>query len=1739
MSLSYTSVSGGLTFTATTDQPLGGTGLWVEIFEKTRPNTIQYLVYCSSGTTCVSGPVVPGTSQATYVATLGSISNSYPPGGLVATSNTVTPPAWAISLVASGSTLTATTNYNSSFGNSWIEIFDLTSTSEITYLGYCSATSTCTVGVGASGHRFIATAGSITNHFAPSPLYAVSNIVGAGATAGPTGAYETAGGGNAAELNQCFTCAGDPFNTSTGEFFDNETDLRVAGRGPGLAATRSYSSQLSPYDGPLGPGWSFSYGMTLFADPTSGVVSVHQENGSVVTFTPNGSGGYTSPPQVLATLVHNGDGSWTYTRRARQVFGFDSSGQLGTVGDLNGEMLTVAHTTGGQISTVTDGAGRPLSFTYNPAGRIATITDPAGRVAAYGYDTSGRLTSVTEPGAAVVGYGYDGSNLMLTRTDPKGNVTTNTYDTAQRITTQKDAAGGTTTVGYGSDGSTTLTSPGGRVVVDVYTNGLLSSATRGFGTAQAGTSNYTYDPATFALATISDPNGHTSTYTNDPAGNRLTDTNANGRTQSWTYDGLRDVTSATDRNGYTTTNTYDSRGNLLTSSRPLIGTSPLQTQTSTFAHTTPAHPGDVTSVTDPTGHTTTLTYDANGTTATSLDPAGGTTTIVADVLGRRTSLKTPRLNTTAYTYDSAGHLWKTTDALGHITTDTYDANGNPATVTDPKGNTTTNTYDALNRLVMVLAANGTTSSNAYDSDGNQSGHTDALLHTTTYAYDAQDRPTSSTDPANRTTSYGHNPGGNLTTLTDPTGRVTTYGYDPANQRTSVSYSDTVTPNVAYTYTPAGARASMVDGTGTTTYIYDSLNRLTDQTNGAGKHTGYSYDLSGHLTTLTYPNTKTVTRAYDPAGRLTSITDWSGHTTTMTPDADGNTTSTIYGNAVKATNTFDAVDQMSATTDAGPTGTTLASLTYTRDANSQLASAAPTGLTQSNETYGYTARNQLSSVNAATYTYDAAGNPTTLGGATTQTFSTTNQLISATTAGATTSYTYDGLGNQSAIVPPTGNKTTYAYDQGQRLTSVQKGALYLPLTPARIADTRTGSGMPYAGQSLPPAGTLALQVTGKGGVPATGVAAVVVSITETTATAATNLTVFPTGITRPATSNISAVAGNLANNEVTVPIGTNGQVSIYNSAGTTNIDVDVLGYYGPAGAGMNTITPTRIADTRVRSGKPYAGQPVPALGTLTVQVSGTAGVPTGASAAVLQAIVITPTAAGGLIAYPAGTTRPVTSNLSYKVGVTLAKEITAGLGATPSGAVTFYNSSTAPLNLVLDLTGYVYGTGDALTPLTPARIADTRAGSGQPYAGQTLTAGGSLIVQATGRGGVPANASSVVVNVTVPVSTTNGTLTIYAGGTPPVSTSLTRTSGAIAFNQVTTKLSSTGTFTVYNTLGTSDVVIDVLGSYGPLTLSTYTYNGDGLRASRTTTTGTQSFAWDASGSVPLMLTDGAISYLYDDAGNPVEQIDAAGVALYYQHDQYGSTRLLTNQAGAVAATYTYNAYGALTAHTGTSDTPLRWNGQYQDTDTGLYYLRARYYDPTTAQFLTRDLLAALTLDAYGFGGGNPLNNADPSGLCWPTWGCSVENAVGGAIANSAQWVGNHPAETAGIVLGVFAAATGVGAILEGATLLGVVAGAGSVALGGGAAAFDYGPCVNDHEAAACAGLGLGASGAVAGLGGAVGAGLVVFGGIVEFSLAPNVLGGLGAFGFQLGIGATAADLGGALSAGTKSCAGARS
>ena len=184
--------------------------------------------------------------------------------------------------------------------------------------------------------------------------------------------------------------------------------------------------------------------------------------------------------------------------------------------------------------------------------------------------------------------------------------------------------------------------------------------------------------------------------------------------------------------------------------------------------------------------------------------------------------------------------------------------------------------------------------------------------------------------------------------------------------------------------------------------------------------------------------------------------------------------------------------------------------------------------------------------------------------------------------------------------------------------------------------------------------------------------------------------------------------------------------------------------------------------------------------------------------------------------------------------------------------------------------------------------------------------------------------------------------------------------------------------------------------------------------------------------------------------------------------------------------------------------------YTDPETGYVYLRNRYYDPATAQFLTRDPLDAATRSAYGYGGNDPLDQSDPLGLCsWTSWSCdkqSVVNVAGGTLnaitfghakgvlnavkknnANSVNWNSDGATgarDTVGVGLGVAAAFTGVGALAETDELASLGLGLKSFGLGVAASGLDYGPCRGgDH--AACAGLALGASGAFAGGIGAVG------------------------------------------------------
>ena len=252
-----------------------------------------------------------------------------------------------------------------------------------------------------------------------------------------------------------------------------------------------------------------------------------------------------------------------------------------------------------------------------------------------------------------------------------------------------------------------------------------------------------------------------------------------------------------------------------------------------------------------------------------------------------------------------------------------------------------------------------------------------------------------------------------------------------------------------------------------------------------------------------------------------------------------------------------------------------------------------------------------------------------------------------------------------------------------------------------------------------------------------------------------------------------------------------------------------------GAAYTAMTPVRLLDTRA------TGQTMGPNSTLNLNVETAAdGVPSTATAVALN--VTTAATDGGVVTspgyvsvYPTGGTQPLVSNLNFTAGETVANSVIVPVGT--GGSVTFYNH-TGNTDLVVDIQGYFApesagSTAGAYVPLTPARITDTRTGSGYPNAGSTMGPNSTLNVQVSGAGGVPAGATGAILNVTVTNTTDSGYLEAYPqGATQPTASNLNWTMGETVANRVLVSLSATGMITLYNHTGNTDVIVDVSGYF---------------------------------------------------------------------------------------------------------------------------------------------------------------------------------------------------------------------------------------------------------------------------------------------------------------------------------------
>lgn len=391
--------------------------------------------------------------------------------------------------------------------------------------------------------------------------------------------------------------------------------------------------------------------------------------------------------------------------------------------------------------------------------------------------------------------------------------------------------------------------------------------------------------------------------------------------------------------------------------------------------------------------------------------------------------------------------------------------------------------------------------------------------------------------------------------------------------------------------------------------------------------------------------------------------------------------------------------------------------------------------------------------------------------------------------------------------------------------------FVPLTPIRFLDTRAGGGAKVAGNTV-----RELQIGGVNGIPLNAEAAAI-NLTITEPSGSGHASVMPCDTTNPSTSTLNYAAGATIANAVVAKLSAGGRLCIYTFA-STHLVVDVTGYF-PAGNDVETWSPTRVVDTRTTGGIIGAGA------SRTIQVGGTNGVPANAEAVILNVTATGSLQPGFLTVHPCGAVPP-TSTLNYPAGGTVANGTIVRLSA--SGQICVYAHSAS--HAIIDVGGW-FPSGSTFDSLAaPARLHDTRSTGGLTGTGEVRT------VDVTGVGGVPADAATVVLNLTITSPTGSGVATVFPCGTnKPNASAINWVGGQTIANGVLAKVSAAGTVCVWTQTPTH-FIVDVTGS-----LPGEIGGGGGSD----TTNPSVSFDLDGTGSGSSFIGTVTVSILSDDTG----------------------------------------------------------------------------------------------------------------------------------------------------------------------------------------------------------------------------------------------------------------------------------
>jgi RHS repeat-associated protein len=932
-----------------------------------------------------------------------------------------------------------------------------------------------------------------------------------------------------------------------------------------------------------------------------------------------------------------------------------------------------------------------------------------------------------------------------------------------------------------------------------------------------------------------------------------------------------------------------------------------------------------------TGHTTPFTRNGEGAFAApswSQDKLSGSaeagyTLLLADRTeyafsgsGRLESIVDRNGNETTLAYEE-GHLTTISDPSGQHLTLAYNGAGEVESVEDPMGHLTSYTYEGGELKTVTMPGEAEPRWGfEYDPSHRLTKMTDGRGGETVNEYDGSGRVISQTDPAGRTTAFDYAPF-HTTVTNEATGSISDEWFTSNNEPFKIT---------------RGFETLVAT---TQTFAYDEAGYMEKQTDGNGHTTTYGYDGEGNLTSEVDPLGHETSWEYNATHDLIATTSPRGETTTIARDAQGNVESVSRPGPEEMTRmtslTHDPEGLLESITD--PLERTWM---YGYDASGNLVRETdPAG---DERTIGYDGDNRVNSITSprgnlegaepAEFTTmverDAQGRPLEV----------TDPL------GAVTEFEYDGNGNLASLTDANGHTTTYAYNPDDERTEVEKpnrATLQTDYDGAGDVISQTdgnGKTTEYVRNVLGQPVEV-IDPLGRKTLKAFDAAGNMIGVDD----AAERETTYAYDKANRLTS---ASYSEEATPDASFEYDEDGNlIEMSDGSGESSWHYDQLGQltrsqtghgevveygYDPAGELAELVYPngktvTRSYDDagRLESVADWLG------GVTTFEYDADSNL----------AVIDFPAESGNVDEY------------SYD-------------HASRMGAATFKKGTEtlASLSYVRDPLGQVEAETRSGLP-GPAAVA-----YGYDENNRLTKAGGEEFEYDPADHLTKGNGSSNAYDDASQLE--SGTGVAY---------------GYDALGERTKVTPASGPATTYGYDQAGDLTSISRPEEGEVSAlaEEMSYDGTGLLASRSNGLAPQHLTWDESSALPLLLDDGASSYLYGPGDLPLEQISSTEAPTYLHHDQLGSTRLLSDASGAPSATFSYEPYGELEGKTGTGTSPLGFAGQYTDAESGLQYLRARFYDPVTGQFMARDPLESVTRYPYSYGFQNPLNRSDPSGL----------------------------------------------------------------------------------------------------------------------------------------------------------------